>query len=145
MNYCIKLKAIKVRKVSINIVDFDLFLNFTNKSSAGFTILSQHISIYINNKFISKVVNNSPNIILPNSTSIVGANVKFSPQELGNVLKSNAINLLTNWDKITIKADIKMRVKLWFFTVNIPYVYESTLKELTKPNPENTAESSKDC
>jgi hypothetical protein len=29
-----------------------------------------------------------------------------------------------------LKIDIKLKVKIWMFTVNIPYIFESSLKDL---------------
>lgn len=136
MNYVIKVKRVVVNRIDSGSVDLNLFLNFTNNSDIGFTIESQSHNIYINDTLVSKIENNTPNQILPKSTSVIGVNIKFNPHKIINILGKNIIDFLTSSDKLRIKIDMKFRVKLWFFKVNIPYVYETTLKDLLNTKKE---------
>lgn len=130
MDYVISFKSIKIKKVSFTLFDFDLFLNFQNKSTLKFTIESQSYDVYINNIYVTKLENNSPVLINPKSTSVIGLNVKFNPKEVLEKLNKNIANLLVGTDKLMIKIDMKLKVKMWFFTINIPYVYEDSLKNM---------------
>ncbi len=136
MNYVIKVKRVVVNRIDSGSVDLNLFLNFTNNSDIGFTIESQSHNIYINDTLVSKIENNTPNQILPKSTSVIGVNIKFNPNKIINILGKNIVDFLTSSDKLRIKIDMKFRVKLWFFKVNIPYVYETTLKDLLNTKKE---------
>ena len=136
MNYVIKVKRVFVNRIDSNSVDLNLFLNFTNNSDIGFTIESQSHNIYINDTLVSKIENNTPNQISPKSTSVIGVNIKFNPNKIINILGKNIVDFLTSSDKLRIKIDMKFRVKLWFFKVNIPYVYETTLKDLLNTKKE---------
>ena len=130
MNYCIGLKTIKINRINADIADINLFLNFTNKSNIKIEIVSQEYNVYLNNALITKAVNNATQKINAESTSIIGVNVKFNPTSAG----LNILNTILNVGTFAIKIDIKLKVKLWFFTIDIPYVYTTTLKELMTPS-----------
>jgi LEA14-like dessication related protein len=130
MNYVIKVSKVKVNKVSLNNIDFNLLLNFENKSDVSFAIKSQTYNVYLNNVFVAKIENQSTNFIKAKSTSLLGLNVKFDPSTTIKKLGVGTLDLLTKPDKVMLKIDIKLKVKIWMFTVNIPYIFKSSLKDL---------------
>lgn len=130
MNYSIKFKKMKVNKVTQSVIDIDLFMLLKNKSNIKFDIKEQDYTVYINNVLVTKIVNRKPTIILPNTESEVPANISFNPQVVLSTLKKGLLDTVLNSQGLKIKIDIKLKVSLWFFTVNIPYIYETTLKEI---------------
>ncbi len=130
MNYKISFKAIRLRKIQYNLLDFDLYLNFDNKADIGFVIESQVYDVYLNNIFVSKVVNNTAVPVLKSAVSIIPLKVQVNPETILKKVLKSPLDLITNYDKIKLKVVVKMKVKLWAFTVNIPYTYEATLKEI---------------
>lgn len=128
MDYTLGFKSVKVKKVSLKLIEFDVFLNFLNKSNLGFDIIEQEYKVYMNDKFVSKVVNYSTTKILPNATSVIGVNVKFDPRVILKVIGKDFKELVLSPDKYVIKTDMKLKVNFYGFKVNIPYVYEDTLK-----------------
>jgi len=130
MNYVIKLTNVKFKSFGIKKVDFDLSLEITNNSDLTIDIVSQEYTAYINNVQILKAVNNTSTKLFKQRASPVNVNIQISPEQIAMKLKANAINFLTNQEKVLIRFDIKLKVKLLFITVSIPYVYETTLKEL---------------
>lgn len=139
MNYCIGFKSVKIKSLSEKFVDFDVFMNLKNMSDIKIEIVSQEYNVYLNDKFVTKASNSALQVIEPSTVekplAIVGVNIQFNPTEVYGILKLNLRDLLVNRDKIKIKVDMKLKVKMWFFTVNIPYVYETNLKELMTPSP----------
>jgi LEA14-like dessication related protein len=133
MNYAIGFKSINIKKLQENNADFDLLLNFTNKSDVAFNIESQVYDVYINDRLVSKAVNYTQQSISSKSTSVIAVNVKFNPKKTGQNILSIALSL----KPVVLKVDMKLKVKLWFFKVNIPYVYTTTLKDLLKPSSIN--------
>ena len=109
----------------------------TPQNDAGFTIESQEYLVYINDIFVSKVINVIQTKVVGknvnNGISVIGVNVKFNPKEVLKKLSLSPIELATSPGKIRLKVDVKLKVKFWIFTINIPYMYESTIKELTTP------------
>lgn len=145
MNYCIGFKSVKIKTLTEQKVDFDVFMNMRNNSNVKIEIESQEYNVYLNDKFVTKASNAITQTIAPESLSVVGVNVQFNPKEVFSILKLNFRDLLLNRDKIRIKIDVKLKVKLWFFTVNIPYVYETNLKEMTAPSQTTTPNNSGKC
>ena len=131
MNYVIKVGKITINKISLNNIDFNLILNFYNKIDISFDIKNQMYDIYLNNVFIAKVQNQSTNKINAKSVSQIGLNIKFDPSKAVKKLGVGTLDLLSKPDKIMLKVDIKLKVKLYMFTINLPFVFESSLKDLT--------------
>lgn len=130
MNYVLKFKSVKIKKINEKIIDFDLFLFFTNKSDAKFTISEQEYKVYLNDQYVTKLVNSANTIILPKSDSVVGVNVTFQPKEVLDILKQNIFSIITTPEKFTLKVDMKFKVSIYGIKVSIPYTYISTIKEL---------------
>lgn len=132
MNYTIKFKRLAINKVSATLVDINIFLLLENKSNVTYTINSQEYSVYINDKFVTKLENKLPNEVKANSFSEIGLNVKFNPSDI--LSKSSAGSLLGSVlspENTTIKIDMKLKVSLYGINVSIPYTYITNMKELT--------------
>ncbi len=132
MDYCIGFKTVKVNKLTGDNVDLDVYLNFRNNSDIKIDILSQEYQVFINDKKIVDAENKNLQTIAPKSLSTIGVKVKFNPSKSGQ----NIINTVLTLKPLVFRVEMKMKVKLWFFTVNIPYTYNATLKELMAPSPE---------
>lgn len=136
MNYVIKYKGSKVKKLSPTAIDVDLFLNFENKSDLKFIIKSQSYTVYINDIFVTKLVNYAPTTIAPKAFSVIGLNVKLNPEAVLKQLGKTPLDFVGAPEKIKIKIDTKLNVSLWGIPISIPYVYDTNLKELTAPAPQ---------
>lgn len=130
IDYIIGFRNVKINKITATDVSFDLFLNFTNKAKVGYDIESQKHDIYINNVFVTSLINNAPTHIAPASVSVLGLNIQFNPQEALKKINKTFVAVLSNPNAIMIKIDTKMKVKIGFVKVSIPYVYEDTLKNM---------------
>lgn len=130
MNYIIKVKSAVIKKITANLLDLDLTLDFENKSNISFEIKSQEYEVYIDNKFISKINNIKPVFIKAKSNSDIFVNIKANPTKIGSKFKLEDLNKLLDLQNIKIKVIGKLKVKLYGFTVNIPFYYETTIKEL---------------
>jgi LEA14-like dessication related protein len=135
MDYVIKVKTLRFKKFSLNALNFDLYLNFENKSDLRFTIEKQVYDVYLNNVFISRVENASPTVINAKSINVIGLNVSVNPKDAFDKLKKNILNLLTTPDKMIVKVVCKLKVKLLFFSINIPYTYEDSVKNMMTTTP----------
>lgn len=129
MDYVIGFNKIKPNKINTDLVDFNLYLNFKNKSDVKMVIESQDYNVYVNDKFITKASNAIPQTIEAKIPSVIAVNVRFNPSLAG----TNLLSALLQMGNTKIKIDMKLKVKLWFFHVNIPYVYETTIKDLIQP------------
>lgn len=130
MDYVLSFKSIKVNSIGIKLFDFNLFLNFQNKSNIKFTIVRQKYDVYINGIYLTTLKNEVSNVIEPKSTSVIGLNVRFDPREALQKLKMSAASLAAGPDKVLVKIDTQMTVKYGLLSASIPYVYEDTLKNM---------------
>jgi len=135
MDYVIALHSIKFKKIAIDFFNFDIFLNFTNKSNIGFDIESQNYTVYVNDVFVLKAENNSSIKVSSKSTSIIGVNVQLNPKKaLGN-LGFSTLSLVSAPEKIIVKVDVKLKVKVFKIPFNIPFVYVDNLKNIMASTP----------
>jgi LEA14-like dessication related protein len=132
MQYVITVKGAFVNSISATLIDLTLRLNFENKSSVGFVIESQTYDVYLNDGLIAKLKNNTPITIAPKATTIIPLNVKTNPRTALSSVKLRIADILLKPDSVILKVVCKLKVKIWFFTVNIPYTYAASVKELTK-------------
>jgi len=130
IDYLITFKSVKIKKITAKEVDFDIFLNYTNKAKVGFNINTQKYDVYINDIFITSLINNAPTYIAPSSVSVIGLNIAFNPEDAFKKINKTFASVLSNPEKIIIKIDSKLKVKIGVFAVNIPYVYQDTLKNM---------------
>ena len=130
MNYVIKVKSAVVKTITANLLDLDLILDFENKSNISFEIKNQEYEIYIDNKFISKIKNIKPVFVQAKSQSDIFVNIKANPTKVGSKFKLEDLNKLLDFQNIKIKVIGKLKVKLYGFPVNIPFNFETTIKEL---------------
>jgi len=135
MNYKVSFKNVQVKNFGAKLVNVDLFINFLNNSDVKFTIEGQEYDVYVNDIFITKVTNTNSAVINPKATSAIGINIKFDPSSIAAKMKGKGAEMLLNIGNTRLKVDMKLKVALWFFTVNVPYVYQSTLKEMMASEP----------
>ena len=134
MNYKISFKSFKVLTLSLKKVSLNVFLNFENLSSIGFDIESQEYNVIMNGKSVSQITNYAKNKIEPKSTSVIGVNVMFNPEQVAKVLGKDYAIILLNAKEYKVDIEMKLKVKLYGITINIPYTYSTTLMEFIKPS-----------
>ena len=130
MNYIIKVKTAVVKTITANLLDLDLTLDFENKSNISFEIKSQEYEVYIDNKFISRIKNIKPVFVQAKSHSDIFVNIKANPTKVGSKFKLEDLGKLLDLQNVKLKIIGKMKVKLYGISVNIPFNYETTIKEL---------------
>tara|TARA_R110000868_G_scaffold181220_4_gene422059 strand:- start:1225 stop:1713 length:489 start_codon:yes stop_codon:yes gene_type:complete len=132
MNYVIRLKGVNLKSYSPNSLAFDLFLDFENKSSIKFDIISQSYDIYLNDTFLANLKSDTLVPVAPKGTSVIKLKVDINPTQALTKLKQNALSIISNLANAKIKMDIKLQVKLYGITLNIPYVFEKNILDLKK-------------
>jgi len=130
--YTIDFKKASPKKISLDLIDFDLWLNINNPSSLTYDIISQEYKVYINNVYLTTIKNNIKYTIKGNATTPIGINVKFDPtQFIAKLGGAGLAAIISNPTKTTLTLDMKLKTKFFFYPVDIEYKYETNIKELT--------------
>lgn len=146
MDYCISLNKIMLKEFNLSTANIDLYLNFKNNSAIKLEIISQEYTVLINDKEVVKAGNSNSLSVQPNSTSVLSVNIGFSPSKLINIIGGLAKDIVLNPQSVNITIAIKVKVKLWAFTISIPYEFKSTLKDMLANKQQNTStKNTKKC
>ena len=105
-------------------------LDFENKSAIKFEIISQTYDIYFNNNFLAHLKGNTKVLVLPKGTSPLSLNVNINPTQALAKLQGDALSIISNLANAKLKMDIKLQVKLYGVTINIPYIYETSIADM---------------
>jgi len=132
MNYVIKVKGIVVKSSTHTALIFDLMLDFENKSAIKFEIISQTYDVYFNNNFLAHLKSDTKVLVEPKGTSPITLKVNINPTQALAKLKGDALNIIANLANAKLKMDIKLQVKLYGITINIPYVFEKSIADMRK-------------
>jgi LEA14-like dessication related protein len=143
-NFCYKFKRLKFNKVTAKDIEFDIIMQFENKSSIDFTINSYDFALYVNDKYLGQISKKNINQYIQAkgwSDLIIG--IQFDPREaIKNAITiDNLLNVVLN------KKDIKIRLDGIFSAshaglLNVkdfPFTLEMTLDELTSSPDNNTS------
>jgi hypothetical protein len=57
--------------------------------------------------------------------------LRIDPKDIYTKLSVNPLSFLANPKKIMVKLDMRLKVKLLFFNINVPYTYQDTLARMT--------------
>lgn len=128
MHYQIGFKGVRINKISLQRIDMNLFLSFTNPSALTIRLKEQEYDVYLNDVFITTLVNRAENVLKAGATDLIGLNVNFSPAEFIAKMKGNPAQLLNLAGKLKVKIVMRVKVRFGFFSVRIPeYTYEENL------------------
>lgn len=141
MEYCISFNRAVLKKISLQNINIDLFLNIKNNSSLKIEILSQDYVAFINNVLVAKASNIIPQIIEPKATSQIAVNIDMSPQSVLKTLSNLSTDLMMSPSKVIVTVKINVKVKLWIFKISIPYEYKTSIKDLMSAKPQNASTS----
>lgn len=130
MNYTLAMSKIKVNTVSVKILDFNVYFDYTNNSDIDVKLAEQEYDIYINSQYITTLTNYSENILKANAVSQIGFNVRLDLPALDKKLKTNYVKMLLDPKAVEIKIDMKWKVRLWFIKIPIKYPWVTNLKEI---------------
>lgn len=127
----VDINSFKVTDIALNNIGIEVFFNYFNNTDIKITLVSQKYDIYIDDKFVASLINDSTNVIKPNTTSVIGVRGEFDLMKISKNLNINPIKLFLLPKNQRVRIDMKLKVKLLFFNVTIPFSYEDSVKNLT--------------
>ncbi|MEM2138567.1 MAG: hypothetical protein QXM96_00220 [Candidatus Woesearchaeota archaeon] len=129
MDYVLNFSRIKINKITKDFIDFDLFLFITNKSNIKYSIVEQEYELFLNNVYLTKMVNYSENVIYPNSKSEIGINIKLNFKDFLEKGKMSLSDILTN-KNASLLIKMNLIIKVYFIKFKLPYEYNIDLLTL---------------
>lgn len=127
----VDINSFKVTDIALNNIGIEVFFNYFNNTDIKITLVSQKYDIYLDDKFVASLINDSTNVIKPNTTSVIGVRGEFDLMKISKNLNINPIKLFLLPKNQRVRIDMKLKVKLLFFNVTIPFSYEDSVKNLT--------------
>lgn len=131
--------GIKLEDMGLDKVSFYIYFKINNPGLLSLTISEQDYSVFLNNSYISRVVNPDDTKIKAGGPSVIPFLIVLKP---GDVLKAGADNfsaLLSKSKRSQMKIRItgRLTLKLGPLTIKkLPFDMNSTLAELTAPDPD---------
>ncbi len=131
--------GIKLKDLGLDKVTFYIFFKINNPGLLSLTISEQDYSIFLNDSYVSRVVNPDDTKIKAEGVSVIPFLIQLKP---GDVVKAGVNNfsaLLSKSKRSQMKIRItgKLTLKLGPVTIKrLPFDMNSTLAELTAPDPD---------
>ena len=126
---------LKLNYFSLSQTELTADLSIENKGWFTAKIQNAEIDIYIEEKFVGKLIKNEPFTLLPASTTLVPVIVSINPSSLGGNLKDifNSIDFSSsesNLSNLNIKFVGKLTTKVYGIPFNIPFTYSDKINNL---------------
>ncbi len=128
LDFAITFNKMNIKNASINNINLDLFVNFKNTADIPVKVVFQSYNIYLNSTLLNTITNDKEQLIKPLDTSVLGVNVNFNPQQLGQKF----LDQLLQGTAIKINIIAKFKIRISFFTINILYPYSIDLTTILK-------------
>jgi len=143
LDYCYKIKGIKINDISKGKISLDLFMIFKNLSNFRYKIKNIKGKLYIEKEHIVDFEIKSEYYIEPKTQKDIVLNIvadfsgiKLDIEKINSLLK--IVNkYISDRNKLLFTFDLKIEIELFKNTIYIPLVIEYTLKELTEESPTN--------
>lgn len=123
--------SITIKNLSLKNIAFDLVVDYTNKMDIDIVLTNQEYDVYLNNIYTTTLKNPNKVVLAANATSQIPLKVDFDPKDIYTKLAVNPLSFLSDPKKIMVKLDMRLKVKLLFFNINVPYTYQDTLARMT--------------
>lgn len=124
------IKSFQIKSLSIKNIAFNVVATYTNTMDFDIKLTNQEYDIYLDNIYALTLKNPNELIIKANGTTEIPLDASFDPKELFQKLSVNPVKFLTDYKNIQVKIVMRLKVKLLFFNVTIPYTYEDKLKSM---------------
>jgi LEA14-like dessication related protein len=123
-------KSVSIKEVTKTNIALQVVYTYTNNMDVDVVLTKQKYDVYLDDNYITTLTNDSTLTLKAHATTDIPLNVNFNPTEIYNKLKINPAALLINPGKVIMRIDMKVWVKLLFFSIPITYSYEDKLTRM---------------
>lgn len=126
--------GVQFKTVSMKELNFDAYLNFKNESTLQIALAYQKYKVYINNKLITTITTNVPQVILPKAVSVLKANVVLSPNEIIKKLGASSLLNIVTFKQQMLRIDVVAGIKFGNFVIPITKTIEDKIVNWASPS-----------
>jgi hypothetical protein len=129
LDYTLDFKGMRDVKFDNKGVSFKIWYEYTNKANITITLATQEYDVYINNKFLTTLKSNIPNVLDGSKVSNILIDVNLTPEDFKKV-DLNLAQVLVAPKSVEIKTIMKWKVKYGILKFPVSYPYIVNLKEV---------------
>ena len=123
-------KSVSVKNISKTNIALEVVYTYTNNMDVDVVLTNQKYDIYLDDIYTTTLTNKNELVLKANATTDIPLSVSFDPKDIFNKLKVNPTSFLLNPGNIVMRIDMKVWVKLLFFSIPITYSYEDKLTRM---------------
>jgi hypothetical protein len=129
LDYTLDFKGMRDVKFDKNGISFKIWYEYKNKANITITLATQEYDVYINNKYLTTLKSNIPNVLDGSIASNILIDVNLTPADFKK-LDMNIAQVLVAPKSIEIKTIMKWKVKYGILKFPVTYPYIVNLKEV---------------
>ena len=123
-------KSAKLKSANKNNITIELVYTYANKMDIDVNVTSQKYDVYLDDIYAVTLTNNKELVLKANNTTDIPLTLSFDPKEVFDKLKVNPAAFLLNPGNVMMRIDMKIWVKLLFFSIPIKYSYQDKLNRM---------------
>lgn len=123
-------KSFSIREISKTNIGLDVIYTYTNNMDVDVVLTKQKYDIYLDDKYVATLKNDSELVLKSLATTDIPLTLNINPTELYNKVKINPSILLVNPGNVNMRIDMKVWVKLLFFSIPVTYSYSDKLTRM---------------
>lgn len=123
-------KSTKLKSAGLTSMTLDLLYAYTNKMDIDVVLTKQKYDVYLDGIYTVTLTNDKELVLKKNATTDIPLTVTFNPKEIYTKLKVNPTQFLLNPGNVMMRVDMKVWVKLLFFSIPIKYSFEDKLNSM---------------
>ena len=147
MSFCYKFSNVKLINTSKNNFIIDLTIKIRNQSDLRVNLTSYSFQVFINDKFVTTLSNETNTDVLANAVSELTIRIDFDPSKMFSLVDALqlAVIALTDQSKFFITINGSVSAKINFISIkNLPINMKMSLADIMKPEDPN-APAKFDC
>ena len=129
LDYTLDFKGMRDVKFDKNGISLKIWYEYKNKANITITLATQEYDVYINNKYLTTLKSNIPNVLDGSIASNILIDVNLTPADFKK-LDMNIAQVLVAPKSIEIKTIMKWKVKYGILKFPVTYPYIVNLKEV---------------
>jgi LEA14-like dessication related protein len=123
-------KSAKIKSANKNNITIELVYTYANKMDIDVNVTNQKYDVYLDDIYAVTLTNNKELVLKANNTTDIPLTLSFDPKEVFDKLKVNPAAFLLNPGNVMMRIDMKIWVKLLFFSIPIKYSYQDKLNRM---------------